>query len=195
MRAAIFGRVKALYATLLSLTTVAAGCAGAPQAVDQEIEKTPAGMITVVEFVDYKCDFCQQMSAILEPLLDEQQGRVRVVIKHVPLAEHPGAKQAAAAAVCAESQGKLGPMHDALMKGAAVGDDDLLNLAQHAGLDVEAFKGCLRSDEPAARIARDTADYESLGGDGLPMVFIQKQKFVGLTDIDPLERALRDASP
>lgn len=170
-----------------------ASCSGAAGPIDAEIAKTPAGQITVVEFVDYKCDFCQTMHGVLSPLLAEQEGRVRVVIKQVPLAEHRGAKEAAYAAICAEKQGKLPAVHDALMKGAGVGDEQVLDLAQHAGVDLESFKACLRSDEPKERVAADTAAYEAAGGDGLPMVFIQNKKFVGVTDVEPLEQALRDA--
>ncbi len=85
------------------------------------------------------------------------------------------------------------PMHDALMRGAGRSDDDVLDLAQRVGLDVETFKTCLRSDLPAARIASDTRDYESLGGDGLPMLFIQREKLVGMQDEATLEKALRKA--
>ncbi len=150
-------------------------------------------MLTVVEFVDYRCTFCQQLHDVLWPLLEQQQGSVRVVIKHVPLDKHPGARRAAEVAVCAEEQGKLPAVHDALMHGAARTDEDTLDLAQHSGLDVEKFKECLRSDRPAARIADDTEAWEAVGADGLPLVFIQRKKFVGLVDIAPLEQALRDA--
>ncbi len=169
----------------------ATSCSGATP-IEREIEKSP-DKLTVVEFVDYECHFCQDLHGVLAPLLTEQEGRVRIVLKHVPLPEHPSAKKGAAAAICAEAQGKPMPMHDALMRGAGRSDDDVLDLAQRVGLDVETFKTCLRSDLPAARIASDTRDYESLGGDGLPMLFIQREKLVGMQDEATLEKALRKA--
>jgi len=178
---------------LAALALSALSCASSPRPIEDAIAQTPPGMITVVEFVDYKCNFCRELHGVLWPLLEQQQGQVRVLIKHVPLDKHPGARRAAEVAVCAEEQGKLPVVHDALMNGAAATDEDTLDLAQHAGLDLEAFKACLRSDRPAARIADDTEAWEAVGADGLPMVFIHRQKFVGLVDIAPLEQALRDA--
>jgi len=184
---------------LFAIAAIGLGCASSPRPIEDAIANTAAkgkpGTITVVEFVDYKCDFCKGLNDVLSPLLEQQQGRVMLYVKHVPLDKHPGARRAAEMAICAEAQDKLAPVHDALMNGAGADDDSVLDTAQRAGLDVEAFKACLRSDAPKERIARDTAEWEAVGADGLPMVFIQRQKFVGLVDIDPLERALREASP
>lgn len=179
---------------MTSTALASAGCAATPQSIEAEIARTPPGQVTVVEFVDYECHFCQKQHAALAPLLDVYQGQVRVVVKHVPLDEHPGARRAAEAAICAEAQGKLPAMHEALMKGAGTGDDDLINLAQHAGLDVELFKTCLRSDAPTAKLSSDLADYRAAGGDGLPTIFVQRQKIVGFTGASALESALEEAS-
>jgi hypothetical protein len=67
----------------LSLLFVAA-CAGAPSPIERELAKTPEGQVTIVEFVDYRCTHCQTMFDVLAPLLDRNEGRVRVVVKHVP---------------------------------------------------------------------------------------------------------------
>ena len=177
-----------------AIALIHAGCAGAPPPIEDAIAKSPPGTITVVEFVDYKCAFCRGLNDVLTPLLEQQQGQITLHVKHVPLEKHAGAKRAAEVAICAEAQGKLAPVHEALMGGAGADDESVLDLAQRAGLDVEAFKACLRSDVPKERIAHDIEEWEAAGGDGLPMLFIQRKKFVGLVDVDPLERALREAS-
>lgn len=173
----------------------AQACGSTPGPIESAIADSKPGTITVVEFVDYKCDFCKTLHGVLGPLLEQQQGQVRLVVKHVPLDKHLGAKRAAEVAICAEAQGKLAPVHDALMQGSGTDDESVIDLAQRAGLDVEGFKACLRGDEPAKRLASDLEDFEAVGANGLPLVFIQRQKFVGLVDIDPLERALREAAP
>jgi protein-disulfide isomerase len=172
----------------LSLLFVAA-CAGAPSPIERELAKTPEGQVTIVEFVDYRCTHCQTMFDVLAPLLDRNEGRVRVVVKHVPLEKHPGAREAAAIAICAEDQGKLEPVHEALMRGASTRDEEALTLAQSAGLDLERFKECLRGDLPRQRLGDDGTAWEEAGGDGLPMIFVGKQKFVGVTDIAAIEAA------
>lgn len=184
--------VKRMIVGLFALVG-ATSCGNAPRAIDQEIATSGAGVVTVVEFVDYDCRFCKELHESLSPMLEEQQSAVRVVIKHVPLEKHPEARRAAAMSICAEKQGKQPEMHDALMKGASRTDDGVIDLAQHVGLDIEAFKACLRSDEPNDRIAKDITDWESLGADGLPMLFIQQKKIVGVTDKSTLEDALLSA--
>jgi protein-disulfide isomerase len=172
-----------------SLALVTAACGGAPSPIDRELAKTPEGQVTIVEFVDYRCTHCQTMFDVLAPLLDRNEGRVRLVVKHVPLEKHPGAREAAQIAICAEEQDKLEPVHEALMRGASTRDDDALTLAQTAGLDLERFKECRRGGLPRQRLSEDGTAWEEAGGDGLPMVFIGKSKFVGVTDIAALEEA------
>lgn len=172
-----------------------AGCASAPKSIEREIARTPEDQLTIVEFVDYRCEHCRTMFDVLEPTLALQGSRVRVVIKHVPLDAHVGARQAAEAAICAEEQGKLPPFHRSLMQGASVGEEELLTLAQHAGLDTEAFKSCLRSDVPKDRLADDLEAYELAGEDGLPMIFVGRTKFVGVVDIAHIEDAISSERP
>jgi protein-disulfide isomerase len=172
-------------ASLVVLTS----CGGPSSPIDRELAKTPEGQVTIVEFIDYRCTHCQTMFEVLAPLLDRNEGRVRLVVKHVPLEKHPGAKEAASIAICAEDQGKLEPVHEALMRGASTGDEEALTLAQSAGLELERFKECLRSDLPRKRLSDDGAAWEESGGDGLPMIFIGETKFVGVTDIAAIEEA------
>jgi predicted DsbA family dithiol-disulfide isomerase len=75
------------------------------------------------------------------------------------------------------------------MRGASTGDEEALTLAQSAGLELERFKECLRSDLPRKRLSDDGAAWEESGGDGLPMIFIGETKFVGVTDIAAIEEA------
>lgn len=167
-----------------------AGC-GAPRTpVDAEIEKSPPGVVTVVDFVDYQCHFCKQLHPVLADLLDAHPGRVRVVLKHAPLPEHKGGPRAAAAVVCAEAQGKELAMHDGVMRAGTTSDEALESVAQGLGLDLARWQACRTSGQTAERVRSDTAEWEAMGGDGLPMVFIGRRKIVGLEDIEVLERAL-----
>ncbi len=178
------------------LATIAAFTACSKSSViDREIEASGPNQITVIEFVDYRCPHCQDLASQIAPILEEHQGHIRVVVKHVPLEDkHPGATRLAIAAVCAEEQGKLPPMHEALIRGGGFSDEGILDLAQSTGLDMEGFKACMRSSKPLERLERDRADYESVGADGLPLVFIEREKFVGMVGAEPIERALRSYS-
>jgi protein-disulfide isomerase len=183
----------------LALAAVAAGwgsagCgANAPDPILAEERATGAGKVTIVEFVDYRCTFCRQQTDVLAELLQRHAGAVRFVVKHVPSDKRPGAKRAAQAAICAEAQGKLESMHEALMRASNTTDQTILDLAQEIGLDLEGFKACLSSDAPNARLADDLEAFERAGGNGLPMTFVGRTKFVGLADPEELDRAMRDA--
>ncbi len=157
-----------------------------------EEARTGPGRVTVVEFVDYRCSFCRQQADVLAEVLARQAGVVRFVVKHVPLDKHPGARRAARAAVCAEAQGKLPAMHDALLRAPDTSDATMEELAQAAGVDLTSYQACTRAPSTDDRIQDDLDAFESVGADGLPLLFIGRRKFVGLTDVDDLEAALRD---
>jgi len=167
--------------------------ANAPDPILAEERATGPGKVTIVEFVDYRCSFCRQQTDVLSQLLAQHAGAVRFVVKHVPSDKRPGAKRAAHAAICAEAQGKLDSMHEALMRASDTADQTILDLAREIGLDLEGFKACMASDAPKDRLVDDREAFDRAGGDGLPMTFVGRTKFVGLADPDELDRAMRDA--
>jgi len=76
------------------------------------------GRITIVEFSDFECPFCQRFKPSIAQALREYPNDVRVVYKHFPLDSiHPDARPAAIAAECVGRQkGSEGfyNFHDAL---------------------------------------------------------------------------------
>jgi protein-disulfide isomerase len=187
-------RLLGVAVTFWSVAGALLGCgASAPDPIAAEEAKTGPDRVTIVEFVDYRCTFCRQQADVITQLLSENAGAVRFVVKHVPLQKHPGARRAAKASVCAEAQGKLEPMHEGLMRAADTADRTILDLGQEVGLDMAAFQACLAASTTDDRIQDDMDAFEAAGGDGLPMTFIGRQKFVGLTDPEELEKAMRQA--
>ena len=80
----------------------------------------PEAPITLVEFTDYQCPFCRRfytntLSKIKAQYIDT--GKVRLVLRDLPLAFHSKARPAAKATHCAGEQGKYWEMHDALFEG------------------------------------------------------------------------------
>lgn len=183
------------FAGAVTYAILGASCAGAAaqDPIALEEQKTGPGKVTIVEFVDYRCTFCREQADAISQILQENAGAVRFVVKHVPLDKHKGARRAARAAVCAEAQGKLEPMHEGLMRASDTADRTILDLAAEVGLGLEEFKSCLASSETDARIQDDMDAFDRAGGDGLPMTFIGRTKFVGLADPEELERAMREA--
>lgn len=115
----------------------------------------PDALITVVEFSDFQCPFCQRHTLNTQPLLDEEfvdTGDVRWIFKHFPVqSTHPYAFPAAIFAQCVGEQGQFWEAHDLLfqrMSEWAGSDQETVfgEIAAELGVDNEALATC-RADE------------------------------------------------
>jgi len=71
--------------------------------------------ITIVEFSDFQCQFCERATPAVERVLKEYGDKVLFAYKHFPLISiHPNAQKTAEASECAADQGKFWEFHDAL---------------------------------------------------------------------------------
>lgn len=153
------------------------------------------GVVTVVEFLDFQCPACRAQHARFAAVLPDYGGRVRVVLKHLPLPQHPFAEPAARAHVCAERQGAASgkAMADALF---AVGRPDagtLPALVARLGLDAGRFAACLESPATSRRLRRDRADAEAAGVAALPTFWIAGEPFQGVQDVETLRSSIERA--
>jgi protein-disulfide isomerase len=129
--------------------------------------------VTVIEFSDYECPFCQRFFATTLPAIKREYvdaGKVRYVFRDYPLDQlHPRARKAAEAAHCAGEQGQYWEMHDALFRSpAALALPQLVEHARSIGLDGAKFDECLASGRHAARIERGLTDGAAAGVRGTP---------------------------
>lgn len=167
-----------------------------PSVIAAELDKTPDGKITLVDFVDFECPFCRETHAELTPVLARHKDKVRVVRKHVPLTRiHPHAMEAARAACCGEALGKGDELAELLMKTPA---KDLTaagcaKLAADVGLDAARFEGCLKDPSTDARIQNDSDAFRASGGHGLPTIWVDREKLEGGQDEASLEDAVSRA--
>jgi len=84
-----------------------------PKTVSVSIKNThilgnPDAPVTLVEFSDYQCPFCVKFSRKVYPKLKKKYidtGKLRVVVRSMPLSFHKLARKAAQAAYCAGEQG------------------------------------------------------------------------------------------
>ncbi|HEU5183421.1 MAG TPA: DsbA family protein [Gemmatimonadaceae bacterium] len=129
--------------------------------------------ITIVEFSDYQCPFCQRFFATTLLALKKEYvetGKVRYVFRDYPIDQlHPRARKAAEAAHCAGEQGKYWEMHDVLFRNSK--DLAVPRLAEHAralDLDGAKFEECLSSGRHGARVERGITDAAAAGVQGTP---------------------------
>ncbi len=163
-----------------------------PEAIREEMRRTPRGKVTVVDFADFECPFCRMTHAELAPLLDARKERVRVVRKHVPLRMHPHAVDAARAACCAEKMAKGEEMADRLFAAETheLTPDGCEKIALELGLDRGAFRACVRDTATDARLKQDAEAFRAANGHGLPTLWIDGNKLEGAQDGEALAGAL-----
>jgi predicted DsbA family dithiol-disulfide isomerase len=146
--------------------------------------------VTVVEFSDFNCPFCQSVNATLEALRERYPTQVRIVFRHFPLDQlHPRARPIAEASVCAEEQGRFWEFHDRVFAdGAALADDAIRATAEASGLDLSAFEACLAAGRAKATVERDVEAGQAAGVTGTPAFFVNG---IRLSGAQPLEAFVR----
>jgi protein-disulfide isomerase len=149
--------------------------------------------VTIVEFSDFQCPYCQRQEEALHKILAEYPGRVRLVFRDFPLDIHPNAQKAAQAAACADDQGKFWPMHDKLFENqGALEADKLKAYARQAGLDGKQFDTCLDKDATKERVEKSLMEGEHAGVDGTPALFVNGRLLSGATSYEDLKSAVDD---
>ena len=136
-------------------------------------------LVTIVEFADYHCPYCERVRAPLDRLLSEYPSDLRVVYRQMPLAMHPRAKDASRAALAARRQGKFWEMHNKLFDSKAQTIEQFTKLAQELGLDVEQFRSDYESPEVEAELLADMKLAKTFGVSGTPVFFINGRYLSG----------------
>lgn len=137
--------------------------------------------VTIVEFSDFQCPFCQNVAPTLKRIKDTYGDKVRIVWKDFPLTRiHPEAFKAAEAGNCAREQGKFWELHDRLFANQkALRPDDLKAHAAAVGLDAATFNACLDSAKYSARVQEHVTAGTRLGINSTPTSYINGRLFSG----------------
>ena len=133
--------------------------------------------LTIIEYSDYECPFCQRFHPTMTQVMEEYAGKVRWVYRHFPLTSiHP---QATPAAVAAECAGELGgndsfwEMTDALFENqSTLGRATFERLAGEIGLNATQFSSCLDSGRYEAKVAEQQRTGAAAGVTGTPGSFL-----------------------
>lgn len=122
----------------------------------------PNAAVTLTVVSDLECPFCADFHHRVRKLMRLHPKQLSLNFVHFPLPGHRRSRDAATAAECAGKQGRFAEMLDHLFvnrsQWTARDDDDTAGWARDAHkvgvLDTSAFRGCLSSPEPMARIER-----------------------------------------
>jgi protein-disulfide isomerase len=149
--------------------------------------------ITLIEFSDYECPYCQKWhEEVYFRLLDEYEGQIRIVYRDFPLNSiHPNAEPAAIAANCAGEQDAYWEYHDKLFSSELpLGDSAYQQYASDLDLDLEAFNQCLESDHQKDEIQADFEYASNLGVRSTPTFFINGIPLVGAQPFEVFKQVI-----
>jgi len=140
----------------------------------------PNAPVTLVEFGDYQCYFCNQFFHTTEDDLFKnyvETGKVKVIFKDYTIIG-PDSVTAAHAAHCADDQGLFWKYHDTLYNNwdgennGWASSENLLQFAGDIGLDTDEFSKCMIDSKHTSIIVNSNQDAKDLGLTGTPAFFI-----------------------
>lgn len=146
--------------------------------------------ITIVEYTDFECPFCQRGHATLAQVKQAYPGKIRLVYKSLPLPNHPMALPAAMRfeAIALQDPKKAFAFHDDVFvnqsKLETMGEKYLDQAAKKAGANIARMKKDMTSSKVRERIESDLAEAEKFGIHGTPGFIING---VSLRGAYPLE--------
>jgi len=154
----------------------------------------PNAPVTIIEFSDYQCPFCQRFWSETLPLIKENYidtGKVKLVYRDYPLPSHPSAHVAAQAAECVRSMSDdetYFEYHDQLFANmGSISDASVRLWAEEMGFDIST---CLDSSEFEAEVSADLAEGSAAGVSGTPSFFVNGKPISGAQPYSVFEQLI-----
>jgi protein-disulfide isomerase len=159
--------------------------------------------VTVVEYADYRCPFCERLYTSVIPSLKSKYidtGKIKFMYQDFAFLG-PDSNTAAEASHCAADQNQFWQYHDYLF--AHQGDEtstwasaaNQKIFAQTLGLNMAQFNSCLDSGKYKQEVLDETATGRKYGVTGTPTVFINGVAIVGAQPLqnftDAIDAALK----
>lgn len=161
---------------------------------------TKTARVTIVEFLDPECEACRSMHPIMKQLLSEYEGKVRLVIRYMPL--HGNSKYAAVALEEAREQGKFDEALDILFARQPEWADHarprpemIPVLLNQIGLDEKLMESSILFSKHGKKIDTDQADGVKVGVKYTPTFFVNGEMLpdIGYESIkQAIDRALKE---
>ncbi len=131
---------------------------------------------------------------MLDRILTEYRGKVRLVYKDFPLPRHTLARPAHEAARCAGAAGKYWEYHDRLFQAQPNFERaDLLRYASALGIPAEPFARCLDGGRFRELVEADVQQGRLLDVTGTPMFFINGQRIEGAAPFETFKAVIDEA--
>ncbi len=150
-------------------------------------------LVTIVEFSDFQCPFCNRVNPTMKQIKETYPDDVRIVFRQLPLPMHPQAKPAAQAALAAHRQGKFWEMHDKLFANQkALNPQNYETWAGELGLDVAKFKKDYADPAIAKMVDEDMATSGKFGARGTPAFFVNGRFISGARPFESFDALIKE---
>ncbi len=155
--------------------------------------------VTLIEFADFRCPFCEQFYTNTEPQILKDYvdtGKVKFAFRNFAFLGDVSTI-AANAVECANDQKKFWEYYDYLYQNqppetdtSMYNTDALTQAAVSLGIDGETFRSCLDSKKNDSKVNQDLADGQKAGVSGTPSFFINGRIIVGACPFETIKGAL-----
>jgi len=202
-------RAKIITAVLVVLVVVGAAAlikygnvASAPvqgSTTDPVLGSTTA-QLTIQEYGDFQCPACKQLHSVIEQIVKDEAGKVKLVFNDFPLTSvHSHALEAAVAGQCVfnqnqgNGQDKFWQFHDVLYAQQDTWSkltdptDQFITYAEQLGVDKDTFSSCLKDQTTLASVEEDMSEGDSSRINSTPTLFVGDQRVVGASDYASLK--------
>lgn len=158
--------------------------------------------VTVIEFADFRCPFCEQWFKTVEPQLMKDyvdSGKVKFAFRNYAFLG-PASTLAAQAGECANEQNQFWAFHDYMYQHqpdetdtSMYTVDNLSKIANDLGMDQSQFNSCLSSKKYASAVTKDMNDGSAAGVSGTPTTFVNGIAIVGAVPYTQLKQQIDSA--
>lgn len=174
-------------------------------AADQKVQRYPVpedddpvlgssdAPITIIEFSDYECPYCQRWHQEAWPQIQAKYGdQIRLIFRDFPLESiHPNAAPAAEAANCAGEQDQYYAFNDLLFTGGkSLGTETYETYAQQLDMNLESFQKCVAERRYQSEVQDDLTYASELGVRSTPTFFINGLAVVGAQPFEVFEQVI-----
>jgi protein-disulfide isomerase len=138
---------------------------------------SPDAKIVLVEYSDFECPFCASIHPTIKRIVNESQGEVAWVYRHLPLESiHPQARPAAVASECIAEQlgdeGFWGFADRVFGESRALSATYYAEIAASLGANSAAFSSCIASNRFDAKVDAHMAEAMQNGANGTPFTVV-----------------------
>lgn len=172
---------------------------------NRALRGSPSAPITLVEFSDFECPYCQQFGLSLKAALKTAPNSFNYVFKHFPLDNkcnpsiegdfHKFSCEGAYAMICAGRDGKEWAMHDLIFENQKnLKADSFIKFAQELGISLDSFNTCIKAPETRATVMQDITEGIKAGINGTPAVYLNGMPMAPELDGVKLGRLLKELS-